>query len=614
MVVISRAIFKGHTMRHLLCLLFSICSAPGQTAFPTRVDITSNSAQTVGGELRVNDSTNSAYVALTSTSMTFPNSTALAGNTSGLQVWNAGAKRAEVLPGGTLGSGRLHLGNTAGTYYTGFIADPAMATSAIYQLPGADGTAGDCLSTNGAAVLSWVSCSGGGSTPPFVDTTNIIKGSVDATKLLRFEVDGLTTATTRVWTAQDANITVAGIDYAQTWTATQTMRDVNPSVTDTYKLGDDSLTKRWYSIAANRIEGICPVGFVPGSCSSTNNYITTRKLDLYDSAGSVGGGFWNIQATAAGPVNSSMQFKDQAGNSMLALVRQAGAVTVNNANLDGNLLPVTTATYDLGTSLFKWNNAYVNNFIGSSYQITGAVTNRCLNTDGSGFITETAADCIPASRTISTTGPLTGGGDLSANRTIAITQATTSTNGYLSSTDWNTFNGKMTNPMTTTGDLITATLGGSPIRLGVGSAGQVLGVTLSTPGWQTITATGPISWSGYNVSCPTCVTSVTAAGPIASTGGTTPVISCSTCVTTSGGQTIANTTTFSTVSISTALAGTFNLSGNQTVTGNWYARSFSGSGVSCAGVGDGWLGWDTAGQYLIMCAGGARYRVNLAAY
>jgi hypothetical protein len=37
---------------------------------------------------------------------------------------------------------------------------------------------------------------------------------------------------------------------------------------------------------------------------------------------------------------------------------------------------------------------------------------------------------------------LSGGGDLSADRTLSITQATTSTDGYLSSTNWNTFNGK----------------------------------------------------------------------------------------------------------------------------------------------------------------------------
>ena len=37
---------------------------------------------------------------------------------------------------------------------------------------------------------------------------------------------------------------------------------------------------------------------------------------------------------------------------------------------------------------------------------------------------------------------MSGGGDLSANRTLSITQASTSTNGFLSSTDWNTFNNK----------------------------------------------------------------------------------------------------------------------------------------------------------------------------
>jgi hypothetical protein len=49
---------------------------------------------------------------------------------------------------------------------------------------------------------------------------------------------------------------------------------------------------------------------------------------------------------------------------------------------------------------------------------------------------------VPTTRTISTTAPLSGGGDLSANRTLSIPQATTSVSGYLSSTDWTTFNGK----------------------------------------------------------------------------------------------------------------------------------------------------------------------------
>lgn len=49
---------------------------------------------------------------------------------------------------------------------------------------------------------------------------------------------------------------------------------------------------------------------------------------------------------------------------------------------------------------------------------------------------------VTNARNINTTAPLAGGGDLTADRTLSITQATTSTNGYLSSTDWNTFNNK----------------------------------------------------------------------------------------------------------------------------------------------------------------------------
>lgn len=50
---------------------------------------------------------------------------------------------------------------------------------------------------------------------------------------------------------------------------------------------------------------------------------------------------------------------------------------------------------------------------------------------------------VPAIRTIATTAPLTGGGDLSANRTFAIPQATALADGYLSSGDWTTFNNKV---------------------------------------------------------------------------------------------------------------------------------------------------------------------------
>jgi len=61
---------------------------------------------------------------------------------------------------------------------------------------------------------------------------------------------------------------------------------------------------------------------------------------------------------------------------------------------------------------------------------------------------------VTDARTISTTAPLSGGGDLTANRTLSISQASTSTDGFLSSTNWNTFNNKFTLPALTSGSVL----------------------------------------------------------------------------------------------------------------------------------------------------------------
>jgi len=52
------------------------------------------------------------------------------------------------------------------------------------------------------------------------------------------------------------------------------------------------------------------------------------------------------------------------------------------------------------------------------------------------------ANKVDTTRTVSTTAPLSGGGDLSANRTLSISQSGAATDGYLSSVDWSTFNSK----------------------------------------------------------------------------------------------------------------------------------------------------------------------------
>lgn len=59
--------------------------------------------------------------------------------------------------------------------------------------------------------------------PPFTDTNALVRGSVDVTKLLRFEVDGFTAFTTRVLTPQNANYTIAGIDIVNVFTSNQSV-------------------------------------------------------------------------------------------------------------------------------------------------------------------------------------------------------------------------------------------------------------------------------------------------------------------------------------------------------------------------------------------------------
>ena len=59
---------------------------------------------------------------------------------------------------------------------------------------------------------------------------------------------------------------------------------------------------------------------------------------------------------------------------------------------------------------------------------------------------------VPSTRQVSTSAPLTGGGNLSADLTLGIPQANATTDGFLDSADWATFNGKQ-NTLTAPGDV-----------------------------------------------------------------------------------------------------------------------------------------------------------------
>ena len=57
----------------------------------------------------------------------------------------------------------LRLADTDSSHYVGFKAPATVTTNKIWTLPSADGTAGQVLSTDGSATLSWETAGGGGS-------------------------------------------------------------------------------------------------------------------------------------------------------------------------------------------------------------------------------------------------------------------------------------------------------------------------------------------------------------------------------------------------------------------------------------------------------------------
>jgi len=116
---------------------------------------------------------------------------------------------------------------------------------------------------------------------------------------------------------------------------------------------------------------------------------------------------------------------------------------------------------------------------------------------------------------VATTGPITGG-TITGSGTIGILQSGTAQDGYLSSTDWNTFNNKQNAlTLTTTGNSGSATL--------VGATLNIPSYTLSGLGGVPDTRTLTINGTSYDLSVNRTwsvgtVTSITFSGPL--TGGT----------------------------------------------------------------------------------------------
>jgi hypothetical protein len=151
---------------------------------------------------------------------------------------------------------------------------------------------------------------------PFLDTNPLIKGSVDATKLARFEVDGLTTATTRAYTLPDYNGTLATLAGTETLSgktldtatiaATQTTGDNSTKIATTAFVAT-AITPAYLWVREEQTSGTAPQTLSAAWTKRTLNVSKSNSIagaSLTSSVISLPAGTYEINATS--PSNPSL--------------------------------------------------------------------------------------------------------------------------------------------------------------------------------------------------------------------------------------------------------------------------------------------------------------------
>jgi hypothetical protein len=221
------------------------------------------------------------------------------------------------------------------------------------------------------------------------------------------------------------------------YTTTQVTEGTNLYYTDARSRGAISLTTTGTSGAAtyNSTTGVLNI---PNYGTALSDYVTLATTQTIS-----GQKTFSANLYADGGV-----YLPTAGTSAITILLNIAGTGMTSSganyigfNKDNNLYFASSNKFG---GVFVNNNTSVQNYFLPDATGTLALTSDIPSL--SGYVQNT--------RTISTTAPLSGGGDLSANRTLSISQANSTTNGFLSSTDWNTFNNKqnaLTNPVTGTG-------------------------------------------------------------------------------------------------------------------------------------------------------------------
>jgi hypothetical protein len=241
-----------------------------------------------------------------------------------------------------------------------------------------------------------------------------------------------------------------------------------------------------------------------------------------------------------------------------------------------------------------WNATHTLVGLGTAAELDAGVANGVATLDASGKVPSSQLTGVVTS--VTGTSPVASSGG--ATPAISMAAATAVVDGYLTATDWSTFNNKQT-----AGAYLTAVTSDAPLT-GSGTSASHLSIpaaTASVNGYLT-----SADWTTFNSKGSGTVTSVSATSPVTSSGGATPTIAIpAATMAVNGYLTSADWTTFnnkgsgSVTSVAATVPSFLSITGTPITSSGTLAISYSGTALPIANGGTGLTALGTGVQTAI---------------
>lgn len=325
-------------------------------------------------------------------------------------------------------------------------------------------------------------------------------------------------------------------------------------------------------------------GFSEGDILYYDSAVTGGLTNVYPTSGpivtvaavakvSAGGGVIVIRVSATQRITASTGISVSQTSSGTTITNSAPDQTVAITGAGGAVVTGTYPNFTITTPSGTVTSVTGTAPIASTGGATPAISISQATTSTNGYLSSTDWNTFnnkqPAGSyltTVTASTPLSGSGTVGSPLVIA--QATTSTSGYLSSTDWNTFNGKGSGTVTSVGG--TGTVNGITLTGTVTSSGNLtLGGTLGGIGNSQLTNSA-VTIGSTSVSLGATATSLSGLTSVSSTSLTASAAVTGSVVSATNGLMINNMTISASYSIpagySAMSAGPVTIASGATVT------------------------------------------------